>query len=100
MLSLNAAQYTRLPLRSASPAKGLVRLSGAAAPEPPLPAARGFLLRGGGGIQCYALCNAGREALCAVKRWALCNGARYAALRAVHRFICAELKANAIVYTL
>ena len=31
--SLNAAQYPRFPLRSASPAKGLVRLSGAAAPD-------------------------------------------------------------------
>ena len=46
VLSLNAAQYPRLPLRTASPVKGLVRLSGAAAPELPLPAALGFLLQG------------------------------------------------------
>ena len=86
VLSLNAAQYPRLTLRSASLANfRCARLP----PE-----------RGGRGVQCYALCNAGSEALCAVKRWALCNGARYAALRAVHRFMCAALEANAIVHTL
>ena len=36
-------------------------------------------------VQCCALCNAGSEALGAVKRWALCSAGRCAALRAVHR---------------